>query len=181
MYQYDDATAVSTRPAATGMGTPGFFTDGDPVGGEEATILRAEFTNMVMMELVNLVTSVGLTLSKTDSTQVRQAIQSMVTGAQSAIVFTGVTFATGVANGNVVRWDNVAGNYTKVRAALWPRATAFVWMDLERGTVMRQVIWRSFHRALTKTELWPGTGNTEMFRRWLEKEHPIEILNQPDD
>src|ERR1700749_2903385 len=65
------------------------------------------------------------------------------------------------------------GNYTKVREALWPRATAFVWMDPERWTVMRQVIWRSFNRAVTKKELWPGTGNKEEFRRWLDAEHPI--------
>jgi len=67
----------------------------------------------------------------------------------------------------------IDGNYTKVRAELWPRATAFVWMDPPRRVVMRQVIGRSFHRALTKTELWPGTGNKELFRRWLDKEHPI--------
>lgn len=67
----------------------------------------------------------------------------------------------------------IDGNYTKVRAALWPRATAFVWMDPERRVVMRQVIWRSFSRALTKTELWPGTGNKELFRKWLDRDHPI--------
>jgi adenylate kinase family enzyme len=67
----------------------------------------------------------------------------------------------------------VDGNYTRVREALWPRATAFVWMDPTRGAVMRQVIGRSFHRAVTKTELWPGTGNTEEFRRWFDAEHPI--------
>jgi hypothetical protein len=67
----------------------------------------------------------------------------------------------------------IDGNYTKVRAALWPRATAFVWMDPERLPVMRQVIWRSFRRAVTKSELWPGTGNKELFRRWLDPEHPI--------
>jgi energy-coupling factor transporter ATP-binding protein EcfA2 len=67
----------------------------------------------------------------------------------------------------------IDGNYTKVRAALWPRATAFVWMDPERWPVMRQVLWRSFRRAVTKTELWPGTGNTEQFRRWLDPGHPI--------
>jgi len=39
--------------------------------------------------------------------------------------------------------------------------------------VMRQVLWRSFSRALSKRELWPGTGNKELFRRWLDKEHPI--------
>ncbi len=56
---------------------------------------------------------------------------------------------------------------------LWPRATAFVWMDPERWVVMRQVIRRSFSRAVSKTELWPGTGNKELFRKWLDKEHPI--------
>ena len=34
----------------------------------------------------------------------------------------------------------IDGNYTKVRSALWPRATAFVWMDPPRALVMRQVI-----------------------------------------
>jgi adenylate kinase family enzyme len=67
----------------------------------------------------------------------------------------------------------IDGNYTKVRAALWPRATAFVWMDAGRWQVMRQVVWRSFRRAVTKTELWPGTGNKELFRRWLDPDHPI--------
>jgi adenylate kinase family enzyme len=65
------------------------------------------------------------------------------------------------------------GNYTKARDAHWSRATAFVWMDPPRSVVMRQVIWRSFSRAVSKRELWAGTGNRELFRRWLEKEHPI--------
>lgn len=65
------------------------------------------------------------------------------------------------------------GNYTKAREAHWSRATAFVWMDPPRSVVMRQVIWRSFSRAVTKRELWPGTGNKELFRRWLDREHPI--------
>jgi adenylate kinase family enzyme len=65
------------------------------------------------------------------------------------------------------------GNYTKARQAHWSRATAFVWMDTERWVVMRRVIWRSFSRAVSKQELWPGTGNRELFRKWVEKEHPI--------
>jgi adenylate kinase family enzyme len=67
----------------------------------------------------------------------------------------------------------VDGNYTKARAVLWPRATAFIWIDYERPVVMRRVIWRSFNRAVSGEELWPGTGNKEDFRRWLDKEHPI--------
>jgi adenylate kinase family enzyme len=65
------------------------------------------------------------------------------------------------------------GNYTKARDAHWARATAFVWMDTPRWRVMPQVIWRSFTRAVGKQELWPGTGNKEEFRRWLDKGHPI--------
>jgi adenylate kinase family enzyme len=67
----------------------------------------------------------------------------------------------------------IDGNYTKARDAHWARATAFVWMDTPRWVVMRQVIWRSLSRAISKQELWPGTGNRELFRRWLDKEHPI--------
>ncbi|HEY2358542.1 MAG TPA: AAA family ATPase [Phenylobacterium sp.] len=67
----------------------------------------------------------------------------------------------------------IDGNYTKSREAHWPRATAFVWMDTERWEVMRRVIWRSFSRAVTKEELWPGSGNKELFRKWLDKGHPI--------
>jgi adenylate kinase family enzyme len=70
------------------------------------------------------------------------------------------------------RWV-MDGNYTKARDAHWTRATAFVWMDTPRWRVMPQVVWRSFTRAVTKQELWPGTGNRELFRRWLDKEHPI--------
>ena len=65
------------------------------------------------------------------------------------------------------------GNYTRAKAAHWSRATGFVWMDTARSAVMRQVIWRSLRRAVDKRELWPGTGNKELFRKWLDKEHPI--------
>jgi adenylate kinase family enzyme len=65
------------------------------------------------------------------------------------------------------------GNYSKVRDVLWPRATRFVWLDYERPVVMRRVIWRSFNRAFSGKELWPGTSNTETVARWLDREHPI--------
>jgi adenylate kinase family enzyme len=67
----------------------------------------------------------------------------------------------------------IDGNYTRARAVLWPRATGFIWMDYERSVVMRRVIWRSFGRAVLRRELWPGTGNREDFRKWLDREHPI--------
>ena len=65
------------------------------------------------------------------------------------------------------------GNYSVVRPLIVARATHLVWLDYPRAVIMRRVIRRSFVRALRGDELWPGTGNREEFRRWLDREHPI--------
>ncbi|MDD3837448.1 MAG: hypothetical protein PHG43_06385 [Phenylobacterium sp.] len=67
----------------------------------------------------------------------------------------------------------LAGNYGDVRDAVWSRATDLVWLDYSRAVVMRRVMWRSFVRSLSRRELWPGTGNREEWRKWLEPEHPM--------
>jgi hypothetical protein len=76
MYQYDDPTAVAVRPGATSAGTPGWFTDGDPGGGAPATLLRAEFMNMLMAELLAILSAAGITPDKTQSNQLLQALNS---------------------------------------------------------------------------------------------------------
>jgi adenylate kinase family enzyme len=65
------------------------------------------------------------------------------------------------------------GNYRAAMPRILPLATHLIWLDYPRRIVMARVIRRSFVRAITKQELWPGTGNREEFRRWLDKEHPI--------
>jgi adenylate kinase family enzyme len=65
------------------------------------------------------------------------------------------------------------GNYRAAMVHTLPRATHLVWLDYPRPLIIRRVIWRSFTRAAGGRELWPGTGNREDFRRWLDKEHPI--------
>ena len=67
----------------------------------------------------------------------------------------------------------IDGNYGGVRDAIWERATALVWLDYGREVIMPRVIQRSIRRAVDKRELWPGTGNRESWRRWLDPEHPI--------
>lgn len=64
------------------------------------------------------------------------------------------------------------GNYVR-RPRLLARVTDMIWLDYSRSLIMTQVIRRSFARAVSGEELWPGTGNREDFRRWLEKVHPI--------
>ena len=66
------------------------------------------------------------------------------------------------------------GNYSRgALPRIFPRATDVIWLDYPRSVVMRRVIGRSFSRAISHQELWPGTGNREDFGRWLDKEHPI--------
>lgn len=67
----------------------------------------------------------------------------------------------------------IAGNYSAVRPIYMPRLTHIVWLDYPKHVVMRRVIWRSLVRAIDRKELWPGTGNRENPRMWLEKDHPI--------
>ncbi|MBS0272907.1 MAG: hypothetical protein JSR55_00580, partial [Proteobacteria bacterium] len=67
----------------------------------------------------------------------------------------------------------IAGNYGVVRPVYVPRLTHVIWLDYPKRVVMRRVIGRSIARAIDRKELWPGTGNREDFRMWLEKDHPI--------
>ena len=57
------------------------------------------------------------------------------------------------------------GNYSAVRPIVWARADTVVWLDLPRRTVMRQVVWRTLGRAVTRQELW--NGNRESLRNFL--------------
>lgn len=70
------------------------------------------------------------------------------------------------------RWVS-DGGYRVVLPLILARATDVVWLDYSRAVVMRRVIGRSILRTLTRRELWPGTGNREEVRRWLNREHPI--------
>jgi adenylate kinase family enzyme len=65
------------------------------------------------------------------------------------------------------------GNYARVQRHILARATHLVWLDYDRALTMNRVIRRSIARSWTGRELWPGTGNRENWRHWLDKEHPI--------
>ncbi|PXX49362.1 hypothetical protein, partial [Aquitalea magnusonii] len=85
MFQIDNSTAATAQPAPTSPGTPGFFTDGNPLTGVAPTIVPAEFLNAVMLEMCNIVTGAGLTLSKASFTQLRDSIKRIC---QKTVVLT---------------------------------------------------------------------------------------------
>jgi hypothetical protein len=78
MHRIDDPTAVPTLPAPRAQGTPGYFTGGSPgSSGFAATIVRYEWLNSHQEELAHVVETAGLTLNKTDNTQLLQALNKL--------------------------------------------------------------------------------------------------------
>lgn len=76
MFQIDNASSVSSQPATVTPGTPGYFTDGNPLTGSPPTIVPADFMNQVQEELMNIVRGASLTPSKTTNSQLLNAICS---------------------------------------------------------------------------------------------------------
>lgn len=89
MYQIDNSTAAQAIPASTTAGSKGYFTDGNPATGTPATILPAEFMNMLMMENLNVLAAAGIAPDKSKFNQLSLAI-SKITGSN-------------------LNWDNLSG------------------------------------------------------------------------
>lgn len=116
MHRIDHTTANPTPPAPAAAGAPGYFRGGDPQAGQEATTVTPDWANAVQEELAYVITQSGLALSKTDNTQLRQAILKLVQDSNSAVIITGAVFEASVADGEVVRWDAVNNRFDEAIA-----------------------------------------------------------------
>lgn len=56
----------------------------------------------------------------------------------------------------------IDGNYSAVQPLVWAQADTVVWLDVPKGIVMRQIIWRTLRRVAFRKELW--NGNRERWR-----------------
>jgi hypothetical protein len=82
------------------------FTNGNPSTGTPSTQIDEAWCDSVQEELANAIEGAGLALNVADRTQLRQAIQAMIVGAQKAVAISNATFEASVADGEVVRWDS---------------------------------------------------------------------------
>lgn len=57
------------------------------------------------------------------------------------------------------------GNYGRTTPIKWKNAQAVIWLDYPFRVVFYRAVKRAITRAISKEELWPGTGNKESFRR----------------
>lgn len=67
----------------------------------------------------------------------------------------------------------VDGNYRSVADLLWARADAVVWLDLDRPTVMCQLVARTLQRVVRRQELW--NGNRERWQNLVSLD-PMESV-----
>ena len=68
-------------------------------------------------------------------------------------------------------WVFDAWGYPGVRAQMWTRADTVVWLDYPQRVVLPRLFRRSFSRSWTREPLFGG--NTETWRRWLSRDHPL--------
>jgi len=62
------------------------------------------------------------------------------------------------------RWV-LDGNYSRTSTIKWQNADTIIWLDYSFARTFWQLFKRTTQRVITRQELWPGTGNTESFRR----------------
>lgn len=82
MHRIDGSTVSATLPTPGAVvGTPGFFTDGDPAASIPATVVSFDWANAVQEELVHVITDPtggNLALDKASNTQLLTAIGAII-------------------------------------------------------------------------------------------------------
>ena len=87
MYRIDNETAAAALPApsADGPNPGGYFTDGDPNVPTPATVVDAEFLNMIQEEMATAIEDAGLTLDKSNRGQLSAAISALAAAVAGAV------------------------------------------------------------------------------------------------
>lgn len=80
MFRIDHSTAAASLPTPGAAGTQGYFTEGNPGTGTAATVVTGDWANMVQEELMAIITSAGVTPSKSSLNQLLSAIPIICKG-----------------------------------------------------------------------------------------------------
>ncbi len=63
------------------------------------------------------------------------------------------------------------GNYNRTNSIKWQHADTIIWLDYSYPRTFFQLLKRTLSRAISKSELWPGTSNRESFgKSFLSKD-----------
>jgi microcystin-dependent protein len=89
MNRVDTSTAAASPPTQDAVGTPGYFTKGDPGTGTLATVPGQDWFNSVQEELIGIITAAGLTPSKANNAQLITAIKAISSAPGTVEMFAG--------------------------------------------------------------------------------------------
>lgn len=78
MFRIDNSTATGAMPAPAAAGQEGYFTDGDPAGGTPATIVPADWLNLVQEEILAVIEGAGIAPDKAATDQLLAGIVATV-------------------------------------------------------------------------------------------------------
>lgn len=117
MFQIDSTGTAASLPSPLSTGiTPGYFAQTtNPL--IVPTVVSADFLNMQMVEICNVVTGAGLTLSKSTYNQLFLAVQSMprkgtTTNDNAAAGFIGEYISSTIASGSAVSLSTSLSTHT---------------------------------------------------------------------
>lgn len=107
------AALPAPSPVGTGASSPGYFQNGDPLAGLPPTTLDVDWANAMQEEVCNVIEFADLELDKSDHTQLRKAIQKIITTMTSAEDATSQLGSTGYRispDGYIEQWGFVPGS-----------------------------------------------------------------------
>jgi hypothetical protein len=84
MHRIDSAGAVTSLPAPAATGSPGYWSKGDPVAGQPATVMDQDWFNAVQEELLGVTAAAGLAPGKTNQGQLIAALRTLFVSAWAA-------------------------------------------------------------------------------------------------
>lgn len=114
----------------------GLFQDENPQTATPGTVVDDDWLNAVQEEIVYLIEQAGIVLVKGTNTQLRQGVQKMITDAQKRVQLDQPTFAAGVADGDVVYWDDGNARFDKAIADTTNKNRAVGAADVSNGKVI---------------------------------------------
>ena len=94
-------SAIATPPSVDGHATPGYPTEGNPVGGQEATIFTAWTGHALIEEIRNVIVAAGMTPDKGTLTQLRDALGVLFGGGGGVLTMNGWQRLPG---GLIIQW-----------------------------------------------------------------------------
>lgn len=119
MFRIDHPTAAVSLPAPAAAGTPGFFTEGNPTSGTPATVVTADWANLIQEEILNVLLAAGITPNKASRTQLSEAIALIATGGGSAGALMAVNNLSDLTNVSTARTSlGLGGLAVKSAAAI---------------------------------------------------------------